>query len=132
MFTEIQTSLQPLIATGVLFFTLIWLTNRRWLALGVLGLSMAEIAPTLPWAALSQTPASQIQIQLLDTFATAAAGGASQAGTLLINAALAALIWVSIRRLQRWARATVARHEAAFLALIERDARNWNAGSSDI
>lgn len=131
--TQMQASLEPLhlIVAGVLFFNLSWLTARRWLALGVIALSAAEVAPLLPWTQLLHTLVTTTQIQLLDTFISAAASGATQACTLLLNTGLAVVLWFSIRALQRWARATVERNEAAFLMLVERDADDRGASSNE-
>ncbi|WP_028080977.1 hypothetical protein [Solimonas soli] len=124
MLTEIVTVLGPLklVIAGVLFFNLAWLAVRKWLALGVFGISVGEVSLPQLWAQAQQFGVDLLHhpLRALDGLAPSFGGG-EFVYVLLANALLAAAIWFAVRSLQLWARATVKRHEEEFWELVQRD-----------
>lgn len=124
MLMQIAAALAPLklVIVGLLFFNLAWIAIRKWLVIGVVGVSAGEVSLPSLWS-----HAQALGPQLSDAPAAWLAAPQSIPPILIANALLAAAIWFAVRGLQLWARATVKHSEEEFLALIERDERQRGA-----
>jgi len=127
--TQIITALGPLklVIAGVLFFNLAWLAVRKWLVMGVFGVSVGEVSVPQLWSQVQQ-----FGIDLFYSPARALSGiapGISSefAYALMANAMLATAIWFAVRGLRLWARATVKRHEEEFWDMVYRDEQGAGA-----
>ncbi|HET8883619.1 MAG TPA: hypothetical protein VFM56_15735, partial [Solimonas sp.] len=99
-----------------------WLAVRKWLVIGVIGVSAGEISLPNLWAH-AQTLGTQLAQTPWPVQGFAPMSLHAIPATLIANTLLAAAIWFAVRGLQLWARATVKHHEEEFAALIERDER---------
>jgi hypothetical protein len=124
MLTQIVAALGPLklVIAGLLFFNLAWIAVRKWLVIGVIGVSAGEISLPDLWTH-ARTLGTQIGYAPWPELANGLPPLDAHAipATLIANTLLAAAIWFAVRGLQLWARATVKHHEEEFAALIERD-----------
>lgn len=118
MLAQFFATLHPLnlVIGGLLFFNLAWLAVRKYVLLGIVGLSAGEFSLPHFWAQAGHIGPGALLGPLHDI-------GAAQAFSdlLIANAMLAAAIWFAVRSLQLWARATTRREEERFMAMIERD-----------
>jgi hypothetical protein len=129
MLVHIIAALGPLkfVAAGLLFLNIAWVAARKWMLVGVISLSAAEILLPQLWEWTGGFVARLARSEPAFTPAGGGTGAGSAIAILLAHALLATVIWLGVRALQHWARATMSYHQRRLIAMIEDDERRRRA-----